>query len=218
MTSENVFRTAIIISVFTHGLILFKLSHPIFYKVNKKQEDYKVTYVRKKEEKSLDKQKDILPAKIILERKLPLPPIDKNAFLEENRKLSIKQGYMDKPEFVNPDIIAIKKKITLSPIDTEKMDNPNYISYYQIVREKIRRSAYHNYSHTETGEAYLTFIVAKNGTLVESQLIPEKSSDNPYLSEIGLRSVKDASPFPPFPEELDYPQLSFNVIISFEIE
>lgn len=218
MNSENVLRIAIVISLITHGAILFKLSHPIFSKVNKKEEDYKVTYVKKKEDKPIEKQKETMPLKMILERRLPLPTIDKNALLEENRKLSVKQARIDKPEFVKPDIIAIKKKITLPPIDMEKMDNPNYISYYQIVREKIRRSAYHNYSHTETGEVYLTFIIAKNGTLIETKPIPEKSSDSPYLNEIGLRSVKDSSPFPAFPQDLDYPQLSFNVIISFEIE
>jgi outer membrane biosynthesis protein TonB len=48
--------------------------------------------------------------------------------------------------------------------------------------------------------------------------VEEKSSADVYLTEIALKSVNDASPFPKFPTELDYFQLSFNVIISFEIE
>ena len=42
-------------------------------------------------------------------------------------------------------------------------------------------------------------------------------SGNPYLRDIALRSIK-ASSFPNFPKELDYLQLTFNVVISFEIE
>jgi len=32
-----------------------------------------------------------------------------------------------------------------------------------------------------------------------------------------LRSIKDANPFPPFPKDLNYPELTFNVVISFEV-
>jgi len=35
---------------------------------------------------------------------------------------------------------------------------------------------------------------------------------------VAEKSIFDASPFPAFPKDLDYPELSFNVIISFQIE
>lgn len=132
------------------------------------------------------------------------PPLSKPAFI--------------KPVSLKPDIIAVKKKITLPPIELDKINNPSYISYYQIIREKIKRTAYQNYTRAEVGEVYLSFIISKDGYLNEAQLIEEKSSPNSYLKEIASRSIKDASPFPAFPKELDYPQLSFNVVISFEIE
>jgi TonB family protein len=65
---------------------------------------------------------------------------------------------------------------------------------------------------------YLSFIISTEGYLREVRLVEEKSSFSPYLREIALRSIKEASPFPDFPKELDYPQLTFNVVISFEIE
>jgi TonB family protein len=86
------------------------------------------------------------------------------------------------------------------------------------VREKIRRAAYQNYTRIETGEVYVSFIISNDGYLKEIKLIPEKSSPIPYLRETALKSIKEASPFPNFPKDLDYPQLSFNVVISFEIE
>ena len=123
-----------------------------------------------------------------------------------------------KPIFASSEITAIKKKITLPAIEMAKIDNPSYISYYQIVREKIRRSAYQNYTRNETGEVYVSFIISNDGYIKDVRLADEKTTANDYLKNIALRSIRDASPFPNFPKELDYPQLSFNIIISFEIE
>ncbi len=123
-----------------------------------------------------------------------------------------------RPAFSRPDIIAIKKKITLPEIDAAKIDNPSYISYYQIVREKIRRSAYQNYSRNETGEVYLSFVISRDGYIRGINLVESKTNASNYLKGIASRSVKEASPFPNFPKELDYPQLSFNIVISFELE
>jgi TonB family protein len=123
-----------------------------------------------------------------------------------------------KPTLINSQVLAIKKKISLPAIQMAKIDNPSYISYYQIVREKIRRSAYQNYTHNETGEVYVSFIISNDGYIKDVRLIEEKTMADDYLKKIALSSIRDASPFPNFPKELDYPQLSFNIIISFEIE
>jgi TonB family protein len=129
-----------------------------------------------------------------------------------------KPAGFSKPAFINSQALAIKKKITLPVIESAKIDNPSYISYYQIVREKIRRSAYQNYMHNETGEVYVSFIISNDGLIKDVRLAEDKTSVNSYLKNIALKSIRDASPFPNFPKELDYPQLSFNIIISFEIE
>lgn len=132
--------------------------------------------------------------------------------------LSHKSGGFSKPIFSSSAMTAIKKKINLPAIEIAKIDNPSYISYYQVVREKIRRSAYENYTHNETGEVYVSFIIFNDGYLKEARLVEERTTAKEYLKSIALRSIKDSSPFPNFPKELDYPQLSFNIIISFEIE
>jgi TonB family protein len=148
----------------------------------------------------------------------PPPFIDRESIFNQKQQPVLPKPSFAKPVLIKPDIIAIKKKITLPPIDLDKINNPSYISYYQIVREKIKRAAYQNYTRTEVGEVYLSFIISSDGYLNELQLKEEKSTASPYLKEIALHSIKDASPFPNFPQELDYPQLSFNVVISFEIE
>ncbi|MDO8260981.1 MAG: TonB family protein, partial [Candidatus Magasanikbacteria bacterium] len=134
------------------------------------------------------------------------------------KNLPNKTSGFRKPSLAAPEMMAIKKKITLPPIEMAKIDNPSYINYYQIVREKIRRSAYQNYTHSQTGEVYISFIISCDGSIKDVRLIEDKTTGADYLRNIALRSVRDASPFPNFPKELDYLQLSFNIIISFEIE
>ena len=151
-------------------------------------------------------------------KSVPPPYIERENVFKSSKALANRSPEFAKPRFSSPDIIAIKKKITLPEIEMARINNPSYITYYQIVREKIRRSAYQNYTHNETGEVCISFVISKEGYLKVFHLIEEKSSASDYLKAVALRSVKDASPFPNFPKELDYPQLSFNIIISFEIE
>ncbi|MFH0913159.1 MAG: TonB family protein [Candidatus Omnitrophota bacterium] len=228
MLSEKTFQIAFLLSLIAHGVILFKnpgLNLNVFSR-NKQEQNLEVSYLKPpdaiKEILKITRQKEEpllkLPQKVILLKTAPPPFIDKDViFKKEARSVSGKHAFT-KPAFIKPDIIAIKKKITLPPIGIDKVDNPSYISYYQIVREKIRRAAYQNYSRTEVGEVYLSFVISQDGSLKEMRLAQEKSSSSPYLKEIALQSVKEASPFPNFPKELDYPQLSFNVVISFEVE
>jgi TonB family protein len=156
------------------------------------------------------------PSNLLKDTKILTNKLQNNGLASpsQNRRPS---GF-SKPAFANSDLMGIKKKISLPVIEMAKIDNPSYISYYQIVREKIRRSAYQNYLHNETGEVYISFIISNDGYIKDVRLIEEKTSANDYLKNVALRSVRDASPFPNFPKELDYPQLSFNIIISFEIE
>lgn len=224
MFSDRLFQISLLISVIAHGVILFQNSNLAIFSRNKADRNLEVSYVKPlKEPKAAVQpaQKEPflkLPLNITMQKKIPPPFIDKEGIFKDNRALSRRLPAIAKPAFIKPDIIAIKKKITLPPVDLDKINNPSYINYYQIVREKIRRSAYYNYTRTETGEVYISFIISSDGYLKEVRLVEEKSSANQYLREIALRSVKDASPFPNFPKELDYPQLSFNVVISFEIE
>lgn len=96
--------------------------------------------------------------------------------------------------------------------------NPVYIEYYQGVREKIRKLAYNGYNRTVVGEVFLTFIILSNGEVKDIGVNEEKSSSSPYLRQIAIEAVKASAPFKAFPSELNYPQMSFNVILSYEIE
>lgn len=215
--------TALIVSMSVHaGFILVKLpSLPVFQQ--KKQVKVQIAYLKDVNKLHRGYSQAEGPKKSIAAltnrprtRSVSLPVLDKERLLRSDRPAA--QPDLLKPAMPKPDVTGFKKKITLPPIDTDKIDNPSYLNYYQIVREKIRRCAYENYSRSETGEVYLAFVVSSQGMLREVKLIEEKSTENAYLRGISVRSINDASPFPAFPTELDYPQLSFNVMISFEIQ
>lgn len=232
MFSGKLFQITFTVSLAVHAVIFFQNPNlDLLGKISNKPEKIEISYVKIKEAQQ-PKLKPLpklasprkegfvkLPAKVTFSQKTP-PPFGsiENVFIKgENAPLQ--ETVINKPVFIRQDAVAVKRKITLPPLDSaNKINNQVYIGYYQMVREKIRRAAYQNYARTETGEVYLSFVISQDGSLKETRLAEEKSSPVPYLRETALRSIKDASPFPTFPKELDYPQLSFNIVISFEIE
>ncbi len=226
MQSERVFQITFLVSLCLHAFILAQ--NPNFSpfdpsKINPKplevvylKENVKQAEIKKISLRRSPFNKDSLASG--LKRLSPLKLNDREAIMRKNMEFIRQMPQLSKPAISKPDIISVKKKITLPPVDIEKSSNPYYAGYYQIVREKIRRAAYQNYTRTETGQVYLSFVISKTGELMDMRLINEKSSPDLYLRDIGLRSIRDASPFPGFSKDLDYPQLSFNVIISFEVE
>lgn len=228
MHSERIFQITFLVSLIAHGIILFQNTNLQIFSREIKEPKLEISYVEplqklqeRLETSNLPRNKgpfSKLPPKITAQQRIPPPFIDKENILKNGKAQEHRDLGFIKPPFIKPDVIAVKKKIALPEVNIDKINNPSYISYYQIVREKIRRCAYRSYNRNETGQVYISFIISSDGYLKEVRLFEEKSSSNRYLKEIALRSVKDASPFPVFPEELDYPQLSFNVVISFEIE
>jgi len=122
--------------------------------------------------------------------------------------------YERQPERVKG--LKVTKDVSMPVLKSEKINSPAYVTYYQIVRDRIRERAYTNYTKLSVGEIYLTFIIKSDGTLGELQIIENRSTANEFLREVGQKSVREASPFPPFPEDLNYPELTFNVAISFQ--
>lgn len=94
---------------------------------------------------------------------------------------------------------------------------PAYIGYYQAVREEIRESATNNYTrHSQEGQIYVSFSLARNGSLASVSIDERRSDANAYLKDVTRRSIKEAVPFPAFPAELSKEEdITFNVIICF---
>ncbi len=227
MASAKEFKIALILSLIAHSVILINYTSWDFLPLPKKTSIMKVTYL--KNAPQLPEVKKQILNKKNYPLKLPqpsnsfdkgnlLPPSNKENLFSLSREAMPRNPAVIKPVVLRPDLITGKKKISLSRVESDKSHSQSYDTYYDFVREKIRRAAYQNHNRNETGEIYLAFIISSTGELRDARILEEKSSLNNYLREVALRSIKDAAPFPAFPQELDYPQLSFNVIISFAVE
>jgi len=218
MFSDKSFRVALAISLITHATLFFKLPHINFLPSRRALKQIEVTYIKEKSTQANIEsynQKLLQKASVSTSSKKTAPPpyIKKDQLFKETKNISI-----SKPEFIKPEVIAVKKKITLPRLEDEKITNPVYLNYYQILREKIKRAAYQNYTHLVNGEVYLSFIILSNGQLKDIRINEEKSTTHTYLKDIAQKNIFESTPFPDFPKELSYPELSFNVIISFETE
>ena len=226
MFRDRIFAITLLVSVIAHGVVLLQNPNLGLFRTLKTEKPSEVTYIKPIQKQEQLEQKSVkmepflkLPKKISVDKRVPPPFIEKaSVFKGAAEEASRRKITVARPVFVDPDIIAVKKKITLPPLEMNKIGSPSYINYYQLVREKIKRAAYKNYSLDEEGEVYISFIISGDGALQEVRIMEERTDSSSFLQEVALNSVKDASPFPIFPKELDYPQLSFNVIISFEIE
>ena len=220
MFSEKTFQIAVVISLIAHTAAFFKLPQINLLRSRHSSEQVEVTYIKEKTASSdlkIHQYQQAFPKKSSREtsskRVAPPPFVKKEQFFKSVKNISIK-----KPTFHKPEIIAVKKKVTLPHLTNEKITSPAYLEYYQIIREKIRRAAYQNYTFLIDGEAYLSFIILSDGQLKDVRVNEDRSTDYSYLKNSAKKSIYDASPFPKFPRGLDYPELSFNVIISFEVE
>ncbi|MFH1397966.1 MAG: hypothetical protein ABIH27_05420 [Candidatus Omnitrophota bacterium] len=228
MFSEKILQITLIVSLLAHAILLFCYrSNLTIGNLEKKFKNLEITYIKTLEsvKRALPKNKTaallMMPRKTNLNKSVPPPFIaQENALASKNNpEMYSRSPALLKPNFIKSEVSPPKKKISLPPVDTVKIGNHSYLNYYQLVREKIRRSAYQNYSRTETGEVYISFLISSDGQINEMRLIEDKTRASQYLKDTAMRSIRDASPFPGFPKVLsEYPQLSFNVIISFEIE
>ena len=218
MFSNRHFRIALIISLITHATIFFKPPQLTFLPLRRKLNQIQLSYIREKDRplssRFDDKISPLKSSRQASSKELrPVPIVKKEQIFKEVKNIPIK-----KPDFFRPEIIAVKKKITMPEFPDKKLTDPAYLDYYQTIRERIKRAAYQNYTRLVNGEVYLSFIILNNGQIKDTKINEEKSSLHSYLKEIAEKSIYDASPFPNFPKDLNFPELSFNVIISFEVE
>jgi len=93
------------------------------------------------------------------------------------------------------------------------LDDYRKALYTLIERNKVYPPIARRLGHQ--GKVRISFVVLIDGSL--GQVKVELSSGYVELDEAAVRAVKDASPFPPLPEEIQADAKSFVVTISFEL-
>ncbi len=220
MFDKRAFQIAFVISLIIHTTIFFRLPQINFLRSFRNwDKNSELAYIiEQAKQPSLRFFNQEFPKKTSHQTSSKMvasaPHAQKEQIFIKLRDIPVK-----KPEFLKANkIVALEKKITLPKFRDDKITNPIYLDYYQTIREQIKRAAYQNYTRLLSGEVYLSFIILNNGQLKDTRIDEERSTTYAYLKDIAQRSIYDASPFPSFPKDLDYPELSFNAIISFEIE
>jgi hypothetical protein len=218
---DRIFRIAIIISLVIHlavfvrfyvdkkDLLIVKKDPEVSYKIERPARKASESEVLARKVESIAPNKDVLGVP-----QPPPSPSSENFFKEAGNIEDNFKMFDRKPERIKG--AKVTKEVSVPMLKSEKINTPSYVTYYQIVRDRIRERAYTNYTKLSVGEVYLTFIIRADGALVALQILPDKTTANKFLEEVGVKSVQEAGPFPPFPQDLNYPELTFNVSISFQ--
>ncbi len=223
---SKIFYYALATSFLIHINVLVLLLCSSTFFLKKSLRSIQITYLSMREAPSKMKVSPSTPPKSIKEKKLA-PPADifskrevaSSPLVQEMTKTGDKLEIYKK-ERAKMRLVDVKREVSVPVLKSEKITNPKYLSYTEKIRGKIRERAYAyiNASEFQEGEVYLTFVLLSNGILKDVKIIDEKTSANSYLRDAGLKSVTESSPFSSFPEDLNYPELTFNVVISFEIK
>jgi len=232
---KNLLTTSLILSFFAHlamiGLLSLTQSPASFFK--KPFKSIEVTYqnvkaLKKKREHIMVKNFKVVEkpqvkhkqkVKVLSKKSNKLSVIEDG--IKDISKLSSKLMPSQK-KFSKITLKDLGRKITLTPLSATKITNPKYLSYNNDMRQTISRNIkqraylYVNHADFETGKVYLTFVLASSGILKRVQIIDSKTSANNYLRLVAMRSIKESNPFPSFPEGFDYPEFTFNLLISFQ--
>ncbi len=234
MYTDRPLQAAFLASLLTHAFLLGIFSLDFFHFTKSHDSNMiKVSYVKTapgeqklKTNAALSKQK--------LVRNEPLPKPSRSS-AEKIRNMEFGNVKIKAEDLKRREIAEIKafKIANAKPVlfgmgraqefvDLDNLANIKtkslFLDYYREIREKIRKYAILNYpANFVEGEVYLTFTIDSAGSLKELSIVDFKSTEEFSLREAGLRSVKEASPFPSFPEGLTKKNLTFHIIISFEL-
>ncbi|MCM8771323.1 MAG: hypothetical protein NC936_05620, partial [Candidatus Omnitrophica bacterium] len=150
MHTDNIFKVALLVSLGIHSFILAAMPFIKNLSLHKKIDAIEIVYLKPpttSEIKKIELSKNV-------NRDVSNPPSHRKEDVFKEKEMDLK-----KPEIKLIDIDSnfSKDKITFLAIDSGKVDNPNYLNYYQTIRERIKRAAYQIYSRRDKGEVYVSF-------------------------------------------------------------
>ena len=223
---DNQYQSALsytlIVSFILHAIFFINIPHLNFRLPTKNLENFEVNFYKIKEDISILKNNiDTLKSSLKIEEAI-LPPKEeakvKDTLREKFKDIKILDKFKDKTKEVQPQKTSqlLSKKIEIPPLEEQKMDIPEYKNYYARIRNRIKNAAYLNYTVPKEGEVFLNFILTRDGKIKNIVISQEHSVPHKNLKRIALNSLKQASPYPKFPKEIDLGELSFNLVISFQ--
>lgn len=196
------FKNAVILSMIIHAVII--LSLPVFKAERIKHNKIIIDYIPSVEPKKTEITRQETRAMSVDTPKINLAP-----------KVEMKPAAS-----VSPETSAARQKEILNELAMKQArikSTKDYISYYQLIREKIRQKLKNKYrSYYNEGDVCLVFVLRSDGALLSAAADPERSVRDRTLIDTAVQSLKEAAPFAPFPKALTLPQMSFTLTVSFK--
>lgn len=219
--TENFFFKALFISLAVHtavlGVTYFSKVNDVLYKAAAENR-IEISY-RPVHKKAIDiREYPIKPAQdldLSLNQEFFSDGTIPVSLAKEKPTLPFGMFYERKPERVRT--MEVSHRVFLAPIKSKKINNPVYAAYNEMVRDRIKEKVYANYDRMERGSVYLTFLLDEHGVLEEAKIIPEKTNASQHLQEISIRSLREASPFPPFLKNMNLTEYPFNIEIQYQV-
>jgi outer membrane biosynthesis protein TonB len=227
--SNRFFYSAILISLALHLAVISFLSYEREKILPKRKKTAEITYQKIKVTQSKPKPIERKPIKIEQKEEsvkkevevLAHKPMDFNPMQPDGVKAPsrlIKDLDMEKKVMSGPENFMKERKIEVPMLKIEKITNQKYLGYNDRLHQRIQQRANEIVENIKThaGDVYLTFVLKSDGTLLQTKIIEERSNADNYLKQLSLRIINESGPFAPFPKDLTYPELTFNIIISFK--
>lgn len=116
------------------------------------------------------------------------------------------------------EVIEPIKEAKLKEAIVEKENTQHFVvwhDYCNSIRNKILEQARLVKAFPDKNtEAMVSFVLESDGSLKEEPFVVSEVNDN--FKKLAINSIKNASPFPAFPQSLDKKEESFNIVISYK--
>lgn len=144
-----------------------------------------------------------------------MPSLPKKYDLERKKtELAAKKAIAEEEGLTKVEAPAEDEKY-IEEEELEKLED--YIQYYELIRERIRKYVMRNCSSfVDEGGVDLLFTLTDKGALKTISVDESRSVKSSYLKKAALRSVRKAAPFPSFPDSLERGELTFSISIVFK--
>ncbi len=221
---SNLFKITFLISLIVHAVFFL----PIPELKKPKQKETKQLYLSyltlkipaKKKVAQFKHKKIILKNRRVSPKKKLTAESQKNSVIKEQDDKKVNSHTVKRLNNKQDKIVKLrqKKQIVTAADESKKKElskNKSYISYYKLINEQLRQAVIYP-SHFSEGEISLSFVLASDGKLKNVEVLQATSLENEILKETAMQIVKRASPFPPFPKNLQQKQLTFNIVFCFK--
>ncbi|MDD5614120.1 MAG: TonB family protein [Candidatus Omnitrophica bacterium] len=218
MIRDNLLKKSLFISIFFHSVLIMPWkgfnftgreyddrfnNDPILvaYKISKEESIKYQQPELKRQEVSVDTKQEQIEAEV------------KDAFVADNNFLSSeREAYQqDFYTFDENQVVSLSSKMDSEDIPKSVLD------YYSSIREEIKKRAFYYKPQEGIGAVTVIFGIDSGG-IIRNLVVDElRSTDRKALRSAALKSVKQASPFAHFPDEIKSDFITFSITIEFEL-